>query len=96
MNDNNEQNPVDSSRKEQGKYAPANPESQANSAPPDPDTTDPSTLPTRMEEAELPVQESQFASEHKISSDHAEPTNITKTSNDNYIEGKYIDVGGGD
>ena len=96
MNDDNVWKSEHRRGEEQGKYAPANPEAQTKSSPPDPDTTDPATLPSVTEEAELPVQQSQFGGEHKISSDHSEPVHVTKTSNDNYIEGKYIDVGGGD
>jgi|GEM_PF-2571686 len=84
------------SRKEHQGYAPENPMSQERSAPPDPDQTDPASLPSATEELELPVQESEFRGEHKISPDHAEPVKVTETSNDNYIEGRYIDVGGGD
>ncbi len=63
---------------------------------PDPDVTDPSTLPTTEEEARTSISEKGFSTEHSINRDHAEPTELTHTSNDNYVESKYIDVGGGD
>ncbi|MEO5928336.1 MAG: hypothetical protein ABIR47_00245 [Candidatus Kapaibacterium sp.] len=75
---------------------PANPGINNKAERPDPDVTDPATLPTDAEEVELPVKDSRFSGEHAISPDHAEPTDVTGTSNDNYIEGEYIDVGGGD
>jgi hypothetical protein len=64
--------------------------------PPDADRTRPGTVPSSIEEATQPMEESTFASEHSISRDHAEPTKVTGTTNDNAIEGEYIDVGGGD
>lgn len=76
--------------------APANPGAAAKSALPDPDITDPANEEKIDDEIDVPVEQADFSGEHHISSDHAEPTAITGTSNDNYIEGKYIDVGGGD
>ena len=64
--------------------------------PPDADRTRPGTLSSSIEEAGKPLEESTFTSEHDISRDHAEPTKVTGTTNDNAIEGEYIDVGGGD
>jgi hypothetical protein len=64
--------------------------------PPDADRTLPGTLPSSIEEATKPLEESTFTSEHDISRNHAEPTAVTGTTNDNAIEGEYIDVGGGD
>lgn len=63
---------------------------------PDPDVTDPGTLPTTLEEARTSISEKGFGAEHSINRNHAEPTELTDTSNDNYVESKYIDVGGGD
>jgi hypothetical protein len=63
---------------------------------PDADRTRPGTVPSPIEEATKPLEESTFTSEHDISRDHAEPTDVTGTTNDNAIEGEYIDVGGGD
>jgi len=74
---------------------PANPDMDGKGNLPDPDRTDPSTLPRLSEEIDKPVDETNLG-EHRISGDHAEPTDVTRTSNDNYIEGKYIDIGGGD
>ncbi|MDB5035343.1 MAG: hypothetical protein JWQ98_2584 [Chlorobi bacterium] len=75
---------------------PANPGINGKAERPDPDVTDPATLPTDTEEVGLPLEDSRFSGEHTISTHHAEPTDVTGTSNDNYIEGEYIDVGGGD
>jgi hypothetical protein len=75
---------------------PENPGIDGKAELPDPDITDPAELPTNAEELEQPAEKSNFRGEHKISRDHAEPTNVTETTNDNAIEGKYIDVGGGD
>lgn len=75
---------------------PENPGINGKADLPDPDLTDPSTLPSMADEIDDPVADTRFGGEHAISPDHAEPTDVTKTTNDNYIEGKYIDVGGGD
>jgi hypothetical protein len=61
---------------------------------PDADRTDSATLPDEAEEASTPIDESTTASEHTIGRDHAEPTDVTGTTNDDYIDGEYIDVGG--
>lgn len=63
---------------------------------PDPDHTDPSTLPDPVESANTPVSEKGFNSEHDIGTRHAEPTDVTDTTNDGYTDSRYIDVGGGD
>lgn len=88
MNENDREKPGSQ------EYAPENPMAEQKSATPDPDRTDPATLP--ITEEEISMQDAEFRGEHKISPDHAEPVRVTQTSNDNYIEGKYIDVGGGD
>ena len=75
---------------------PANPGAEEKARVPDPDRTDPVDLPTTGEQIDAPVQETPFAGEHRIGEDHAEPTDVTNASNDNYIDGEYIDVGGGD
>jgi hypothetical protein len=77
--------------------SPANPiDVPEKATPPDADRTVPGTVPSPIEEAAEPLEESIFTSEHDISRDHAEPTKVTGTTNDNAIEGEYIDVGGGD
>ena len=63
---------------------------------PDTDRTVPGTVPSSIEEASEPLEESTFTSEHSISRDHSEPTDVTDTTNDNAIDGEYVDVGGGD
>jgi hypothetical protein len=63
---------------------------------PDADRTVEGTVPSAAEEAAEPLEESTFTSEHDISRDHAEPTDVTGTTGDNAIDGEYIDVGGGD
>jgi hypothetical protein len=74
---------------------PANPGINGKADPPDPDRTDPATLPTNADELDDPVSETRFG-EHNIGPDHAEPTDVTGTTNDNSIDREYIDVGGGD
>jgi hypothetical protein len=76
--------------------APSNPGIGDKAELPDPNQTDPAMLPTVAEEIDESMQDTRFGGEHSISPDHAEPTDVTKTTNDNYIEGEYIDVGGGD
>jgi hypothetical protein len=76
---------------------PANPtDIPDKSQQPDPDRTIPGTLPSVIEEITEPLPESTFSGEHDISRDHSEPTGVTGTTNDNAIDGEYIDVGGGD
>lgn len=90
MDQNNEQS------RQQEHATPKNPGSTEKAQRPDPNLTDPSTLPTTADEAGTPLNETKFGDEHSINADHAEPVKVTGTSNDNYIEGEYIDVGGGD
>ena len=76
---------------------PANPSDVPQKAEqPDADRTVPGTVPSSIDEAGESLEESTFTSEHDISRDHAEPTDVTDTTNDNAIDGEYIDVGGGD
>ena len=80
-----------------GVEPPANPiDVPEKAALPDADHTQPGTVPSPVDGAREPLEESTFTSEHDISRDHAEPTRVTGTTNDNAIEGEYIDVGGGD
>jgi hypothetical protein len=72
------------------------PDSLPRAQPPDPDQTNPATLSAPQDEIELPLEDGRFTSEHSIGPDHAEPTTETGMTNDNYIDGEYIDVGGGD
>lgn len=90
------ENEPEKTQKEGQQNAPENPMSESKSVLPDPDRTDPATMPTAEEEIDTTVQDSEFRGEHKISPEHAEPVRVTETSNDNYMDGKYIDVGGGD
>jgi hypothetical protein len=74
---------------------PANPSDVPEKAnAPDADRTDSRTLPNEADDASTPIDESTTASEHTIGRDHAEPTDVTGTTNDGYIDGEYIDVGG--
>ena len=63
---------------------------------PDEDRTEPGTLPTTEEQAREGTGEVSNVQEHHTGRDHAEPTDVTGTTNDNAIDGEYIDVGGGD
>src|SRR5512133_857943 len=68
----------------------------AKAQPPDENHTRPGSLPGALEEADGPFEAATFSHEHRISRDHAEPIDVTETTNDNAIEGELIDVGGGD
>src|SRR3954468_9304548 len=96
MNPNDEKNEERRAGDDEKMPTPANPEIDGKAELPDADRTDPAELSTIAEEMEESLEESRFGGEHAISPDHAEPTDVTKTTNDNYIDGQYIDVGGGD
>ncbi len=76
--------------------APANPQSQERARRPDADRTDPETVPDSFDEADEPLEDARFADEHSISRRHSEPTDVTGTSNDTYLDEPYIDIGDGD
>ncbi len=80
---------------EERQMEPLNPDSQENAHLPDPDQTAYGTE-SDLDEQQLPLDEKSPAREHSVGPDHAEPTDVTGTSNDDYIDGKLIDVGGGD
>lgn len=75
---------------------PENPGSASKSQLPDADRTTTDSTADNAEMTEQPMGEGRFTDEHSISPDHAEPTDITGTSNDTYTDSEYIDVGGGD
>lgn len=76
--------------------APENPGADAKAQLPDEDHTDESTLDSDVERASQPSDDARFADEHSISREHSEPTDVTGTSNDAYLDEPYIDIGGGD
>jgi hypothetical protein len=63
---------------------------------PDDDRTVPGTMPSLAEEAVEATGEDELVQEHHTGRDHAEPTDVTGTTNDNAIDSEYIDLGGGD
>lgn len=63
---------------------------------PDEDRTRPGKGPTNSEIALKGPGEESGLQEHRTGRDHAEPTDVTGTANDNEIDSEYIDVGGGE
>lgn len=76
--------------------SPGNPGADEKAQLPDADRTTTDSAATDAEMTEQPMGEGRFTDEHSISPDHAEPTDMTGTSNDTYTDSEYIDVGGGD